>query len=245
MQQDNYCVSSAVSYSILLVDDDSIFCEELKESLEEYTITSVYNPNDALKVLEQPNDIDLVLLDVRLPKMKGTDLLKIIKDRYPQIFVIIMTGYAGKDVILESMRSKADDFIEKPLNVDTLKKMILNLLASKRSSEEFKRDIDYVKYYIEKNCDKKVELEDIAALLGYSPKYMSRLFKQKTGTNFNTFRTEIKMDKAKHYLVSTENRIKNIAFEIGYENSESFVRTFKKHTGLTPTEYRKSFTAEN
>ncbi len=232
-------------YSILVVDDDSIFCDELEESLEEYTITSVYNPNDALKVLELPNDIDLMLVDVRLPKMKGTDLLKIIKDRYPEIFIIIMTGYAGKDVILESMRGKADDFIEKPLDVDTLKKMIQQLLATKRDAGVFTRDMDYVQYYIEKNCDKKVELEDIASLLGYSPKYMSRLFKQKTGINFNKYRTKIKMEKAKHYLLNTDNQIKNIAFEIGYENSESFVRTFKKQTGLTPTEYRKQFQDTN
>ena len=90
-----------------------------------------------------------------------------------------------------------------------------------------------------------MELEDIAALLGYSPKYMSRLFKQKTGSNFNVYRTKIKMEKAKGYLLNTDHRIKNIAFDIGYENSESFVRTFKKQTGLTPTEYRKQFTAEN
>jgi two-component system, response regulator YesN len=234
-----------VPYSILVVDDDSIFCDELEESLEEYKITSVCEPNNALEILEQPNDIDLMLLDVRLPKMKGTDLLKIIKDRYPGIFIIIMTGYAGKDVILESMRGKADDFIEKPLNVDTLKKMIQQLLASKRNCGVFKRDIDYVQYYIEKNCDKKVELEDIAALLGYSPKYMSRLFKQKTGINFNKYKTKIKMEQAKHYLENTDKQIKNIAFKIGYENSESFVRTFKKQNGLTPTEYRKQFTAEN
>ena len=137
-------VFSIVSYSILAVDDESIFCEELKESLEEYRISAVYSPDDALKVLEEPNDIDLILLDVRLPKMKGTDLLKIVKDRYPHISIIIMTGYAGKDVILESMRNKADDFIEKPLKVEDLKKMIQKVLASKRDSGEFKRDMGYV-----------------------------------------------------------------------------------------------------
>ena len=67
---------------------------------------------------------------------------------------------------------------------------------------------------------------------------MSRLFKQETGTNFNDYRLELKMEKAKEYLKSTDLRIKQIAYEIGYENSESFVRIFKRKTGLTPSRYR-------
>ena len=149
-----------------------------------------------------------------------------------------MTGYGSKEVVLDSMRSKADDFIEKPVDPKELLRIVDERLLTNRDRKEFNRDIDYVKYYIKKNIDKNVELEDIANIMGYSTKYMSRLFKQETGINFNDYRLELKMAKAKEYLKSTDLRIKQIAYEIGYENSESFVRIFKRKTGLTPSQYR-------
>lgn len=226
-------------YSILIVDDDRVFCEELGEILEDYEVKTALDPKDAMTILNQPNGIDLVLLDVRLPGMKGTQLLKIIKERYPDLPVIMMTAYGSKDVVITSMRNKTDDFIEKPIDIGQLNDMIDRLLITKRGLQSFSKDIDYIKYYIKKNINKKVEIDDIAAIMGYSPKYMSRVFKQETGMRFNDYRLQLKIEKAKEYLEITDYRIKHIAYDLGYENSESFVRIFKKRTGLTPSEYRK------
>jgi YesN/AraC family two-component response regulator len=228
-----------VAFSILIVDDDPIYCEELAEILGEYRTRIAETPAEALTILDEPNEIDLVMLDVRLPKMRGTDVLKVIKNRHPDTIVIIMTGYGSKDVVLESMRNNADEFIEKPIDPEQTLRMIDDLLRAKRDSMEFSRDIDYIKYYIKKNIDKSIELDDIAGLMGYSSKYMSRLFKQEAGINFNQYRLQLKMERAKEYLENTDHRIKQIAYEIGYENSESFVRIFKKRTGITPSQYRK------
>jgi YesN/AraC family two-component response regulator len=173
--------------------------------------------------------------------MKGTDLLKIIKERYPSIPVIIMTGFGSKDVILSALRNKTDEFIEKPIDIVELHSMIGRLLKAESQRKEYSRDIDYIQYYIQKNIDKKVELEDIAQIIGYSPKYMSRYFLQETGMKFNDYRLGIKMKKAKEYLETTPYRIKQITYLLGYENSESFVRIFKKKTGMTPSEYRNKY----
>lgn len=226
-------------YSILIVDDDRIFCEELSELLDEYRITIAGSPKEALGILESPNSIDLLLLDVRLPGMKGTELLKIVKQRYPEIVVIMMTAYGSKDVIITSMRNDTDDFIEKPIDIQQLKAMIREQLERKQGSKQFDSDMDYIKYYIDKNIDKKVEMEHIASIMGYSTKYMSRVFKQETGMKFNEYRLQRKIEKAKEYLETTDYRIKQIAYELGYENSESFVRIFKKRTGYSPAVYRK------
>jgi YesN/AraC family two-component response regulator len=207
--------------------------------LDEYRITIAGSPKEALDILETPNGIDLMLLDVRLPGMKGTDLLKIVKQRYPEIVVIMMTAYGSKDVIITSMRNDTDDFIEKPVDIKQLKAMIREQLERKQGNKQFDSDMDYIKYYIDKNIDKKVEMEHIASIMGYSTKYMSRVFKQETGMKFNEYRLQRKIEKAKEFLETTDYRIKQIAYELGYENSESFVRIFKKRTGLSPAVYRK------
>jgi two-component system response regulator YesN len=151
----------------------------------------------------------------------------------------MMTAYGSKDVIITSMRNDTDDFIEKPIDIGQLKAMVRDQLGRKKGTKQFDSDMDYIKYYIDKNIDKKVEMEHIASIMGYSTKYMSRVFKQETGMKFNEYRLQRKIEKAKEYLETTDYRIKQIAYELGYENSESFVRIFKKRTGFSPAVYRK------
>ena len=229
-----------MAYSILIIDDDRIFCEELSEILCDYRSRYVLSPAEALEYLERPNDIDLILLDVRLPEMKGTEFLKVLKSRYPDIAIIIMTSYFSKESLITALRNRADDFMEKPFDIEELKRMVNRLLEEKRGSSSFSNNLEYVRYYILKNLDKNVQLADIAATLGYSPKYMSRLFKRESGIGFSDYKSDIKIRKAKELLENTDYRIKRIAYELGYENSESFVRIFKKRTGTTPSRYRTS-----
>ncbi|MFP4562322.1 MAG: response regulator [Spirochaetia bacterium] len=227
-----------MAYSLLIIDDDKTFCEELSEILSEYHSRYVLNPGEAIAYLERPNDIDLILLDVRLPEMKGTEFLKILKTRYPDVSIIIMTSYFSKESILDALRNRADDFLEKPFDIEELKKMVDRLLREKRENLTFSDDMEYIRYYINKKLDKNVKLADIAATLGYSAKYMSRLFKRQSGIGFSDYKTDIKIGRAKELLKNTDYRIKRIAYELGYENSESFVRIFKKRTGMTPSSFR-------
>ncbi|MFW6274609.1 MAG: helix-turn-helix domain-containing protein [Spirochaetota bacterium] len=228
-----------MSYSVLIIDDDRIFCDELRDILDEYHTRVALSPQQALDILSVPNDIDLVLLDVRLPGMWGTELLKILKNRYPKVVILMMTAYASKDVIVGALRNHADDFIEKPIDVELLKSRIRELLQTKSCLPEASSDIEYLEHYLQKNDDKKIEIEDIAQLMGYTPKYMSRLFKQMMGISFIEYRLKQKMEKAKQLLSDTDWPIKQIAYRLTYENPESFVRIFKKKTGVTPSQYRK------
>jgi len=229
-----------MSYSLLIIDDDRIFCEELCEILDEYDTEVALTPQQALDILTAPNKIDLVLLDVRLPGMWGTELLKILKNRYPKVAILMMTAFASKNVIVGALRNQADDFVEKPIDVAYLKNRISELLQSREGMPDVSNDVEYLKYYLQKNDDKRIEIEDIAQLMGYTPKYMSRLFKQLMGTSFIEYRLNQKMEKAKQLLAGTDWPIKQIAYRLTYENPESFVRIFKKKTSFTPSQYRKS-----
>jgi AraC-like DNA-binding protein len=71
-----------------------------------------------------------------------------------------------------------------------------------------------------------------------TPKYLSRVFKQQVGMDFSDYRLNIQMDKAKLFLVKLDYNVNQVAEKLGYENSESFTRQFKKIVSLTPTAYR-------
>ena len=227
-------------FSVLIVDDDRVFCEELSEALDAFRVVAAHSGREALEILEQPNDIDLVLLDVRLPRTRGTDLLRVLKERYPDVSVVMLTAFGSKDVVLSALRNHADDFLEKPVDVERLVGTIHTLLESKHAGGE-EGIADRVCDFLTRNIEKKIGIDDVARLIGYSPKHTSALFKRLTGETFTEHRVRQKIEEAKKRLVRSSQPVKQIAHDLAYENPESFVRIFKRRTGLTPTQYRTEF----
>jgi len=73
-----------------------------------------------------------------------------------------------------------------------------------------------------------LSLEDAAGAVSLSPKYLSRVFKEVTGTGFMDYKLKIKIDKAKELLKGTGSTISEISDKLGFMNPESFTRIFKK-----------------
>lgn len=93
--------------------------------------------------------------------------------------------------------------------------------------------------YIQSNHE-NCTLEMVAEKFHYTPEYTSKLIKDITGDNFKQILQKIRIQKAQDYLLNTAMSIQNISTSVGYENPESFIRVFKKYTGLTPSNYRKN-----
>lgn len=237
-------------YNILLVDDDEDFRYEFRELFEDYKIIEASNGEKALEIIKKPNEIDLVVLDVVMPGIKGTKILPEIKKISPDLGIIILTGHSTKDTAIESLKGRADDYLEKPLNVNKAKEIIETLLKTKGvinydDGGDINDKIERVKKFTQKNYHKKVSLNDVADLVYLSPKYFSRVFKEKTGMGFNDYKLNIKINNSKELLIKTNYNIDEISYKMGYENSESFIRIFKKITNYTPTEYRDKFKKNN
>ncbi|MGA1796539.1 MAG: helix-turn-helix domain-containing protein [bacterium] len=229
---------------ILLVDDDRRFREELSEYLEEYRILQASSGEEALRLLQEPHEIELVMLDVKLPGLNGIEVLKRMKMMVPDLKIIILTGYSTKDIAIGALKGHADDYIEKPLQIRNTKRIIARILESRwgqqeGDSEDIKGKVERIKRFLEKNYDKKVDLRMASDRVFLSQKYLSRVFKQHTGIGFNEYRLKVKMDAAKGFLLEGGYNINQLAFKLGYENTESFIRSFKKFTGCTPSTYRK------
>ncbi|MDD5070733.1 MAG: response regulator [Candidatus Omnitrophica bacterium] len=228
-----------MSYTILLVDDDKPFREEFKDFLSDYRIVEAGNGQEALNLLKKPNEIDLVILDVYLPGESGTAILKKMKQLDENLPIVILTGYSSKDIAIEALKANADDYIEKPLNLKKIDIIIDHLLKSKKIVIKDSSRIDRVKTFTERNYDKKITLKQAANVVFLSPKYLSRLFKKETGIEFSEYRLKVKMEKAKEILLQRELTIDQISLELGYKNSESFIRIFKRFTKKTPFEFKK------
>jgi two-component system response regulator YesN len=233
-----------MAYNILLVDDDSEFREEFGEALEDFNVIEASSGEEALAILSRPNEIDVVILDVVMPGPPGTEILKRIKTMCPGLAVVILTGHGTKTTVIEALKGKADDYLEKPVDPLTAVDVVNRLIARRKPPDGvapggLDAKINRVIHFLDRNFDKRVSLRDAADLVALSPKYLSRVFKEKTGKGFETYRLEIRMAKAAGLLTTTDFSVDEISFRVGYENAESFGRLFRKIKGCTPTAYRQ------
>lgn len=98
--------------------------------------------------------------------------------------------------------------------------------------------------YIYDNFD-RISLDDTAARFGYSRCQFHRIIKQNTGKSFSDIILSIRMQRARHYLLNTVMPINNIAHLLGLDSTEHFSRMFKKHRGMSPKEYRNTFSRKS
>lgn len=117
--------------SILIVDDEFEVCLSLKELFEANNFSALYTtePEKVLELL-QNNRIDLVLVDIRMPKLNGIDLLKLIKSRFSSVPVIIISGHATIDTAVKAMKYGACNLFTKPIEFGSLLHEIQNLLST-------------------------------------------------------------------------------------------------------------------
>ncbi len=108
-------------YKIMVIDDEPEICNILKEFLEGlgYQVITANSGPEGLNLISQ-NVVDVLILDLNMPGMHGIDVLKKVKLIYPNIFVIILTGFPSVDTAVESMKLGAFDYLVKPIDFKRL-----------------------------------------------------------------------------------------------------------------------------
>lgn len=405
-------------YQVLIVDDEEIVCRGLARFVkwEKYGFQvagTAASGEEALSILGK-KPIDLIFMDIRMPQMTGLELLKLVKEQYPQTKCVILSGYSDFSYAQEAIRNGASDYLTKPVvlkDIETLLERLssefthqqkeslihtnrmealllsavkgyshidphrydlpnlkqwygLSMLLKNKSFSQMEIDekkqkmrsqissvipsaiflddelsslfallpwesdtsfdsltalleqlcfglkewscgASSLKYGLgelqegweesrkaqlfhqtkptdsiilysnikqnlactptpaldisrevpdEKNINKDViqeiqnficchyaeniSLNSLAEQFYLHPNYLSRLFKEKTGHNFVEYLTEIRMEKVKELLRSSNKKIIEICDMTGYDNPRYFSKVFKQYTGMTPREYR-------
>jgi DNA-binding NtrC family response regulator len=114
-------VTNDLKANILLVDDEARFVEILAQRLQArgLSVDGATNGEAALKLINE-KDFDAVLLDLSMPGMGGTEILREMKRTKPALQVIILTGQGSIQATVEVMKEGAMDFMEKPVDINKL-----------------------------------------------------------------------------------------------------------------------------
>jgi len=125
--------------SILLVDDEEGFVQALARRLKKrgLTVYTAFSGKQALEVVADtgPERLDVVVLDVKMPGMDGSETLAAIKAKHPLLEVVMLTGHGTIESAIESMRAGAADYLLKPADIDVLLEKVNKAWGLKKDRE--------------------------------------------------------------------------------------------------------------
>lgn len=126
--------------SILVVDDDTYSRETLKEFLAYlgFSIKGTANGSNALKLLKE-KEYTFLLTDMKMPGISGLELIRRVRDDFPDVSIVAMTGYSAEYKYVEVINSGASDFINKPFDLEELEAKIRRIITERNLREELSR----------------------------------------------------------------------------------------------------------
>lgn len=246
---------------VLLVDDDEEIAQYIKNELSAYyRFTICHNGKEGLRELLGGTRYDIVVSDVMMPEMDGIQLLRSIKTNanISDIPVILLTSKADVADRLEGLKRGADAFIAKPFSIEELQIQIDNLVdnirrvrgkysgkqeqADKVETLKVEGNDEVLMRRIMKSVNEHLSepdfnVERLSEDIGLSRAQLHRKMKEITGISSSEFVRNIRLEQAAKLICEGKINITQVAYAVGYNNQTHFSTVFKKHFGMSPTDY--------
>ena len=214
------------------------------------------NGEEALEVAERTRP-DLVISDIRMPKMDGIELAQRLMEKYPEIKVIFLTAYSEFEYARQAVRLGVSDYLLKPFQDGELEGAVQRLLhlhpnASAQEKELEKELISLkskdkisnryvvtaIEFIEEHYNETDFSITKLAESMSVSEGHISRLFKSEAEISINNYLTRYRILRAMDYLKDVNVKVFEVAEKVGYQDIAYFSNTFKKLVGRTTSDYQ-------
>ena len=246
---------------VLIVDDEKYVRMGIKNDTDWgligcEVVAEASNGEEALAMGEEFRP-DLVVSDIRMPRMDGIQLAEKLVERYPSIKVIFLTAYNEFEYARQAIRIGVSDYLLKPFQDGELeasiqrllhlhpnapassKELEENLIPLKKKEEITNRYVQTAIGYIEDHfAEMDFSVSGLAESMGVSDGHISRLFKTETDISINNYLTKYRIRMAMDYLKDVQVKVYEVAEKVGYQDIAYFSNTFKKLVGRTPSDYQ-------
>lgn len=240
---------------VLVVEDEEMIRKGIVlavdwAALDCVVVGEAANGAEALEAVDRLNP-SLIITDLKMPQMDGLEMLRRLRERGNNVYVIILTAYDSFTYAQSALRLGAVDFLLKPFHDGDLEQAVAAL--RKRIGGEEKADSalpglkrgDKSKYVLEAMDyigahyqDPNISISAIAQDLGISEGHLSHTFKKETDYTLLNYLTRYRVHKAMELLRDCRVKVYEVAAQVGYRDITYFSATFKKVTGVTPSEYQ-------
>lgn len=244
---------------ILIADDEHMEREMLQEMVQKQfgTEVEIRLAESGRQAVDEALlfDAELILMDIEMPGMNGLTAAGQILERKPDCKVIFITAYSLFSYAREAVKLGACDYILKPVNPEEVEQAINRACIQLESRKQLVREaaddseemengdvlMNKVKQYLKCNYMLyDISLDSVSEIVNMAPSYFSSRFKKCFGVNFVDYVAELRMNAAQELLKDPLRSTSEIATMVGYDSANYFTRAFKKHVGMTPTDFRRS-----
>ena len=243
---------------VMVVDDNKEIVYSISELLkyEGYRVIPAYDGMEALNLLEQ-NPVDLILLDVMMPRLNGLSALMKLREKY-RIPVIILSAKTDIKDQMEGLQMGADDYIPKPFSLAILTTKIQNMMRTRRRMlDKYAKSLEVepekitfnamdeallkrAMAIVEKNMDNiEFSTDEFAREMNMSRSNLHLKLKAITGESTIDFIRKIRFNEAAKLLKDGRYTVAEVSTMVGFNTPSYFATSFKKYFGCLPTEYIK------
>lgn len=126
-----------MKHSVLIVDDEKVICNSIARLLaDEYKTYQALSAREAINIVRENKNIDVMLCDLIMPEMDGNELIEEIRSDNRDISMIVMTAYSDPIRVCDAMKKGANNFLLKPLDLPLLLMSIKNAIRNKQTTAQ-------------------------------------------------------------------------------------------------------------
>lgn len=242
-------------YKLIIIDDEEKILDGLADLFPwkdtGFEVVKKFTSAEKALTYIDREPVDVVMTDICMPDMTGLELTAKLK-AYPQIRVVLFSSYQNYEYMRAAIQYNITDYLLKPINYNELitcfEKIRIALDETRAQPEDkpktyYEDTVRKVDEYIE--CSyQKASLQEAAEIVGLSPNYLSKIYKEKAGTGFLEKLNKVRMEKSCELLLKSEYKTYEVAYFVGYDNPKNFARAFKSYYHVSPRDYKNGIRAE-
>lgn len=242
--------------NILIVDDEVLVLSLIRRCIDWNKLGIdetfyAYNAMEARRIVEE-KDIHIIVCDIEMPQENGLHFLRWVRDRYPAIIKIILTGFPDFQYAQDAIDIGVFKYLLKPVSFEKLSRAVtaamnevkpreeaqeVRLLQKENPESSAKHCVRTVKEYIEAHYAEDISRQDIEAQVHMNEDYINRIFKQETGYTLVQYIQYYRILIAKRLIREQHCNITEAGKQVGFDSPAYFTKIFKKWTNITPYEY--------
>ena len=241
-------------YRVVLIDDEARIVEGLTKVVrwQDFSCQVVGSAGDAVSgaALIRETKPHILFTDIRMPGDDGLTMLAGLRSEFPDMQVVVLTGYREFNYAQEAIRLGVTRLLLKPSKLDEIHdalRVATERLGAQPASGENRESryaqshiVNHAIAYMEAHFAEKLTLQEVADSCYVSQWHLSKLLNKETEGTFYDTLNEIRIREAKRLLADPKLRVGDIGALVGYQDSAHFARVFKKLTGMSANEYRNS-----
>lgn len=259
-------------YTVVIIDDEPLIVEGMSRTMawEKWNCQVAGTACDGEEGMEliREKRPDIVITDINMPKMDGLKMIAGLKSEFPDMQLIILTGYREFEYARQAIALGVSRFLLKPSKMNELEEAVetvtgrldqkgmpataflpedtqpdgkLPMQTEEENSEANSFIVKNALEYIRENSREKLRLADVADQVYVSQWHLSKLLNKHTGKTFSDILNGARMDRSKELLMDPALRICDVAEQVGFQDLAHFSRVFKKMEGMSAGEYRNTY----